>query len=164
MKQYNNDLTPEILASLKEPAFTPEQIAEMPEEARKLVMEQLALQQRPVAAIYRPAVAGSLTRQGGIADEFEPDPNKGAKALLSNGQYASVLYEGCTVTYVDGTKSRIATSAGQSHTVAGKGMGLVGSLLENGDEIVSTPANCGFIVKYKDDPVPEDFLPAHEVA
>lgn len=85
MKQYNNDLTPEILASLQEPAFTPEQIAEMPEDARKIVMEQLALQQRPVAAIYRPAVAGSLTRQGGIADEFEPDPNKGVKALLSNG-------------------------------------------------------------------------------
>lgn len=164
MKQYNNDFTPEILANLKEPAFTPEKIAEMPEDARKIVMEQLALQQRPVAAIYRPAVAGSLTRQGGIADEFEPDSNKGAKALLSNGQYVSVLYEGCTVTYVDGTKSRIATSAGQSHTVAGKGMGLVGSLLENGDVIVSTPANCGFIVKYEDDPVAEDFLPAHEVA
>jgi hypothetical protein len=48
--------------------------------------------------------------------------------------------------------------------VAGKGMGLVGSLLENGDVIVSTPANCGFIVKYEDDPVAEDFLPAHEVA
>lgn len=39
MKQYNNDLTPEILASLQEPAFTPEQIAEMPEDARKIVME-----------------------------------------------------------------------------------------------------------------------------
>ncbi|MEB6380798.1 hypothetical protein MXM41_17970 [Leclercia adecarboxylata] len=48
MKQYNNDLIPEILASLKDPDFTPEQTAEMPEDARKIVMQQLALQPRPV--------------------------------------------------------------------------------------------------------------------
>ena len=164
MQQYTNELTPEILAKLQESAFTPEQVAEMPEDVRKIVMEQLALQQRPIAAIYRPAVAGSLTRLGGVADEFEPDPDKGVKNLLDNGQYASVLYEGCTVTYPDGTQTRIATSAGKFYTIEGKGMGLVGSLLENGDEIISTPANCEMLVEYADDLMPEDFLPVHEVA
>jgi hypothetical protein len=36
MKQYNNDLTAEILASFNKPTFTPEQIADMADSAKRL--------------------------------------------------------------------------------------------------------------------------------
>ncbi|UUR74445.1 hypothetical protein [Enterobacter asburiae] len=40
MKQYNNDLTPDIIASLDAPRYTDNQLSEINEEARQLVIGQ----------------------------------------------------------------------------------------------------------------------------
>ncbi len=40
MRQYNNDLTPEILASFDKPAFNDEKVAEMGQEWQELITKQ----------------------------------------------------------------------------------------------------------------------------
>jgi len=66
-KQYNNELTPELLAQLNKPSHTPEQLAALPEEAQKIILKQQEYDSlHPVKAIYRFAVEGSLTRDGGV--------------------------------------------------------------------------------------------------
>ncbi len=131
----------------------------MTDEARELIEEQKAFcRAHPVTAIYRLAVAGSLTERGGVADEFNADPEQGYKNKLSNGQWASVLTEGCTVTYPDGSMARIISSAGSQHTYEDRGIALVGSLLDNGDVIISTPQSSGILVGHEGVPMADDFL------
>jgi hypothetical protein len=158
-KQHTNALTPEILNNLDTSPFTVVELAEMSEEARALVDEQIEFcRQHPATAIYRLAVAGCLTRRGGVGDEFEPAPDVGHKICLDNGQWVSVLTEGCTVSYPDGTTARIVSSAGSQYATDGRGMALVGSVLDNGDEIISTPQNISILIGRAGVAMPEDFL------
>lgn len=157
--QYTNELTPALLAAMDQSPFTAEQLAAMPAEARDLIEAQKSFsREHPVTAIYRLAVAGSLTERGGVADEFNTKPEQGYKYRLSNGQWASVLTEGCTVSYPDGSSARIISSAGSKHTYEGRGVALVGSELDNGDVIISTPQSAGMLLDRKGVPMPEDFL------
>ncbi len=165
MKQYNNDLTPEIIASFDAPRYTDQQLSEMNEEARNLIIEQQEYyQQHPVTAIYRAAVAGSLTLRGGVVDEPNPDPSQGMKVQLDSGEWVSMVTEGATVTYPDGTKATIITSAGQLSEWEGKGIALVGSLLDNGDMIISTPDYGAVFTVREGESMPDDFLTAAKVA
>lgn len=158
--QYTNELTPEIIAELAQSSFVEKDLTTMSEEVRALLDEQEDYaRNHPVTAIYRIAVAGCLTRLGGTGDEFNTNPEEGHKILLDNGQWVSVLSEGCTVTYPDGTQARIVTSAGSQFTSCnGKGIALVNSLLDNGDEIIGTPQSSSILVGRVGEPMPEDFL------
>lgn len=128
-RQYDNELTPELLARLNHSSFTAEELAELDDEVRALVAEQEASRrQHPIIAIYRPAVAGCLTRNGGTGDEFNPDSEKGRKIRLKNGVWASVLTESCTVSYPDGSHARIVSSAGNRNRLNGQGVAVVGSI------------------------------------
>ncbi|HDJ1442316.1 TPA: hypothetical protein PPN70_004781 [Serratia rubidaea] len=158
-QQYTNELTPEILDGMDHSPFTSEQLAEMSGEARALIEEQEAFcRVHPVTAIYRIAVAGCLTDRGGIGDEFNPNPEEGSKIRLENGQWVSVLTEDCTVTYPDGSSARIVSSAGSQHAYEGRGIALVGSLLSNGDRIISTPQSASMLIERDGVPMGEDFL------
>lgn len=165
MKQYNNDLTPEIIASLDAPRYTDNQLSEINEEARQLVIgQQEYAEHHPVTAIYRTAVAGSRILRGGVVDEPNPDPSQGMKVQLDSGEWASIVTEGATVTYPDGTKAVIITSAGQLSEWEGKGIALVGSLLDNGDVIISTP-DYGLVFSFREgESIPDDFLTVAKVA
>lgn len=67
MQQYTNEITPEILASFNKPAFSDDQVAGMRQEWQELIAKQRTeLKQHPVIEIYRIAVEGSLSRDGGI--------------------------------------------------------------------------------------------------
>jgi hypothetical protein len=64
-RQYNNELTPEVLATMDQSPFTAEQLSGMNDETRALISEQQEYyRQHPVNTIYRIAVDGSLTREG----------------------------------------------------------------------------------------------------
>lgn len=162
LKQYTNELTAEEAEKMDRPLFTAEQLASMDAEARRLIdAQEKYVRQHPVTRIYRLAVAGCLTRRGGVGDEFSQVPEEGDKIRLENGQWASFLTEGCTVTYPDGTQARIVTSAGsQLVSIDGKGMALVNSLLDNGDEIISTPQNTVVLTVRAGESMPADFLVA----
>ncbi|AOL13410.1 hypothetical protein ACVGWG_13180 [Enterobacter asburiae] len=165
MQQYTNELTSSVIASFDAPRYTDQQLSEMNVEARNLIIEQQEYaRHHPITAIYRAAVAGSLTLRGGVVDESNPDPSQGMKVQLDNGQWVSMVTEGATVTYPDGTKATIITSAGQLSEWEGKGIALVGSLLDNGDQIISTP-DYGLMFSFREgELMPDDFLTVAKVA
>ncbi|HHA1888831.1 hypothetical protein ABKV35_18765 [Enterobacter kobei] len=161
MKQYNNDLTAEILASFNKPTFTPEQIADMADSAKAVIAEQEEINRlHPVNKIYRFATVGSLTRLGGVIRETHHK----AKMQTENGEMMSIALKGDEVVYPDGTTARIATSTGQSKTYNGCGIAVVGSKLDNGDEIISTPQSGAMCIDREGLPSAKDFLADEAIA
>lgn len=65
---------------------------------------------------------------------------------------------GCAETEPDGTTARIISSAGSMYTQDDKGVAVVGSRLDNGDEIISTPQSVGVLLQREGEPMPNDFL------
>jgi hypothetical protein len=81
-RQYNNELTPEVLATMDQSPFTAEQLSGMNDETRALISEQQEYyRQHPVNTIYRIAVDGSLTRDGTVRATYN-----GNEIELSDGR------------------------------------------------------------------------------
>jgi uncharacterized Zn-binding protein involved in type VI secretion len=155
MKQYNNEVTAEILASFNKTTYTSEQIVEMADDAHAVIAEHEEFNRlHPVTEIYRIATAGSLTRQGGVVAE----KNHEAKIQGENGKMLGVALKGDAVIYPDGSTARIVTTTGKRTTYNGRGIAVVGSKLDNGDEIVSTPQSGSMCVRREGLPLAEDFL------
>lgn len=159
MKQYTNELTPEILASFDKPAFSNEQLSGMTEESQEFLAKQQAdLKQHPVIEIYRIAVEGSLTRDGGILKTATVT----AEIEISNGQKLRVAQTLDTVVYPDGAKAAVISGAGDAgHNGTGQSVALVGSCLSNGDEIISTPQGRAILVLRRGIPAAKGFLVNH---
>lgn len=154
-QQYTNELTAEILTVLETSPFTAEDIAVMDDEARAIIAEGRELERKhPVIAIWRIATEGSITRRGGIVAPVERE----SKLLLGNGRYASIATAGDIVTYPDGSTATIATSAGTASMYKRSGVALVGSVLDNGDEIISTPQGHSYLVTREGIAAGADFL------
>jgi|AGFS01.1.fsa_nt_gi hypothetical protein len=155
IQQYTNELTPEVKSELEISPFAAEEIAAMDDEARAIIAEGRELERKhPVIAIWRIATAGSITRRGGIVAPVE----RGGKLLLDNGRYASIAIVGDIVTYQDGSTATISTSAGAASMLKGAGVALVGSVLSNGDEIISTPQGHAYLVTREGMATGADFL------
>lgn len=159
MKQYNNELTPEILASFDKPTFSDEHVAGMHEEWQELTARRQAeLKQHPVIEIYRIAVEGSLTRDGGILKTATAT----TEIKIGTGQKLRVAQTQDAVFYPDGTEATITSGAGEAaHDNAGRSVALVGSRLSNGDEIISTPQSAGILVLRRGIPLAKGFLVEH---
>lgn len=155
-KQYTNDLTPELLADLNKPFHTPEHLATLPEEAQKIILENQEYERlHPVNAIYRFAVEGSLTRDGGI---IQTGTTK-MTIIDENGKERRIARTQDKVVYPDGSAATIINGAGkESHDIEGHSYALVGSLLSNGDEIISTPQHSVLLAIRVDYKLPDDFL------
>ncbi|MFY7115751.1 hypothetical protein [Enterobacter cloacae complex sp. SHL020] len=152
MKQYTNELTAEMLAAFDQSPFTAEQFAEMNEEARNLIAERNAYNlAHPVTAAYLIATEGSLTRNGGtVISEYN-----GQQIEIEDGTRLNVSLVGDEVRYPDGTTAKISTGVDNT---SGDSAALVGSLLDNGDEIISSPQNAGRRVVRAGESLPENFL------
>ncbi|MGP3167227.1 PAAR domain-containing protein [Serratia ureilytica] len=160
-RQYNNELTPELLATMDQSPFTAEQLAGMNDETRMLIAEkQEYCRQHPVNAIYRIAVDGSLTKEGGTVRAAY----NGNAIELSDGRKVNVALVGDDVVYPDGRTAKIVTGAGKMSEVNGRGVALVNSRLDNGDEIISTLCDGPMIVGREGEDMPEDFLSSCEAA
>lgn len=70
----------------------------------------------------------------------------------------SIARVGDEVIYADSTTSKIIAGAGTACIVDGSPVALVGSRLENGDEIIESPNTTIAIRIYKDQPLPQNFL------
>ena len=154
--QYNNELTPEVLATMEQSSFTDEQLAGMDDEGRALVTEHGDFKcHHPVIAIYRLAVEGSLTRDGGILKTA----TTGIEIEIASGKKLRVSQTQDEVVYPDGSTAKIISGACQAgHFANGHSIALVGSRLSNGDEIISTPQKSVIKTIHKGLPVPDDFL------
>ncbi|MCT4709339.1 hypothetical protein MUA04_03935 [Enterobacteriaceae bacterium H11S18] len=156
MKQYTNELTLEILASFDKPTFSDEQVAGIREEWQELIpKQQTELKQHPAIGIYRIAVEGSLTRDGGLLKTATAT----TEIEISNGQKLRVAQTLDTVVYPDGTEATIISGAGEAgHNSSGQSVALVGSRLSNGDEIISTPQGTAMLVLRREIPAAKGFL------
>ncbi|WP_225988646.1 hypothetical protein [Leclercia adecarboxylata] len=154
-QQYTNELTPELKSELETSPFTAEEIAAMDDDARAIIAEGRDLERKhPVIAIWRIATAGSITCREGIIAPVERE----GKLLLDNGRYASIATVGDIVTYQDVSTATISTSAGAASMLKGAGVALVGSVLSNGDEIISTPQGHAYLVTREGIAPGRDFL------
>ncbi|MEI2265447.1 hypothetical protein [Erwinia sp. CGal63] len=133
MKQYTNDLTADMLTAFDQSPFTAEQLAKMDTQAQALIAERNAWNlAHPVTAAYLIATEGSLTRNGGtVFSKYN-----GRQIELEDGTRLNVSLVGDEVRYPDGTTAKISTGAGNTSK---KSVALVGSSLDNGDKIISSP-------------------------
>lgn len=99
--------------------------------------------------IYYVAVHGAKTQNDGLVNVSST--NTKIKGL-------SMARVGDEVIYADGTTSKIISGAGTACIVDGSPVALVGSRLENGDEIIESPNNTIAIRIYKDQALPQNFL------
>ncbi|MEB7641002.1 PAAR domain-containing protein [Acinetobacter pittii] len=99
--------------------------------------------------IYYVAVHGAKTQNDGLVNVSST--NTKIKGL-------SIARVGDEVIYTDGTTSKIISGAGTACIVDGSPVALVGSRLENGDEIIESPNNTIAIRIYKDQALPQNFL------
>ena len=141
----NNMTTPKFLHELPV-----EQIAQMSQEdiEQTLKAEQLYFQHKPQTILYL-AVNGAKTKNGGLVKASALECRIGGLAIARVGD--DVIYE-------DGTVSKIISGAGRACIVEGKSVALVGSHLENGDEIIDSPNKSVAINIFKGDKAPEGFL------
>ncbi|HDX8825850.1 TPA: hypothetical protein ACT15H_002204 [Klebsiella michiganensis] len=152
MKRYTNELTAEMLASFDQSPFTAEQLAKMDEGSQALIAERNAYNlTHPVTAAYLIATEGSLTREGGtVFSEYN-----GQQIEIEDGTRLNVSLVGDEVRYPDGTTAKISTGIGNT---SGDSAALVGSLLDNGDEIISSPQGSVSRAVRAGESLPENFL------
>jgi uncharacterized Zn-binding protein involved in type VI secretion len=126
------------------------QLQQMSQEdiEQTLRAEQLYWENKPQTLHYL-AVNGAKTKNGGLVS-----------ASYHHYKIAemSIARVGDEVIYKDGTTSKIISGAGQACVLDGVPVALVGSHLENGDEIIDSPNTSVAIRIFKDQPKIDHFL------
>lgn len=152
---YNNEISPEHLQELNKPHFSEEQINSFDAAAvdiiRRNQVEQL---EKPVIAIRLLASEGSQSKQGGIIKKG----TSGLTVTIESGEELAIAQIGDPVEYPDGSIAYIKTGAGKAFS----NLALVGSRLDNGDEIINSRQNIGHINILKNSTLESDFLPIIE--
>lgn len=154
MQQFTNELTPEVISSLKNP-FTPEQMANADDQQLALFHAHIdEMKTRQLVAIYRIAVDGSLTRNGGTVVAATSQ----CSLAIHDGSYRSAALVGDFAIYPDGSRAQIISGATGMVEEYGKAQALVGSKLDNGDEIISTPQSMNLLLQDDKLVMPKEFL------
>ncbi|HCQ0105530.1 PAAR domain-containing protein [Citrobacter braakii] len=150
MQQYTNEITTEIRESLSQPLYDENLLSgcdnKTREELEKINKRKAS---RPLAYIFRFAVVGSLTRKGGIIRHTSGSCTAGGYPMARVGD---------KVVYADGSETIIVSGAGEARIIQGASAALVGSMLDNGDEIISTPQSGVKLVFREGDILPRGFL------
>ena len=115
---------------------------------QRILAEQEFINKQPHKN-FLAATHGSKTKNGGLVK---------ASALQSRIGGLPIALVGDDVIYADGTISKIISGAGKGCLINGQSAALVGSSLENGDEIVDSPNISVAINIFIGDKTPEGFL------
>ncbi|MCG0457016.1 hypothetical protein L6R44_13095 [Enterobacter cloacae complex sp. ECC445] len=156
MQQYTNEITPSLIASHKNP-FPAERWANANETERQIFESHVEeMKERSLVAIWRFATTGALTRDGGRIEQASANDT----FTLEDGSEVSRAMVGDYVVYPDGTRAKIINGSGSVNTSGnGVSFALVGSQLDNGDVIVSTPQDYALLCQLDNSPaMPADFL------
>lgn len=150
MKQYTNEITPEIREAQLKPPYGEELLSLCDDKTRK-ELEEINKQylSPPLAHVFRFGVVGSLTRRGGVI--------RHASGCATTGGL-QVARMGDKVVYGGGSEATIISGAGKARIMQGASAALVGSMLDNGDEIISTPQSYSKLVFREGRELPEGFL------
>lgn len=154
MQQYTNEITPDIIHTLYNP-YSESDLATFREAERKFITDELSKRTAAtVVTIYRHATEGTLTQNGGTLR------NTSARSCIQDddGTERRFGLVGDEVIYPDGETAKIISGTGERSKSNGRSLALVGSLLDNGDIIVSTPQGARMLVEYDDMRFGDDFL------
>lgn len=149
MQQYSNEITPEFRDSSSLPPYDEDFLASCDSKTREEFEDINKQVSRPVTYIFRFAVVGSITRNGGVIR------NASGGSMAGGYRMARV---GDKVVYADGSKATIISGAGGARIMQGASAALVGSRLDNGDGIISTPQSGSRLVFRDGDTFPKGFL------
>lgn len=137
---------------------SPTFLHELPEEQLKKLSqddiqkihqaEQLYWNDKPYTKFYA-VFNGAKTRDGGLI-RASTDTYK-VKGI-------SLALVGDEAIYADGSTTKIISGAGSAITVHDRSAALVGSPLENGDEIIDSPITSHVLRLYHDAALPKDFM------
>lgn len=156
MQQYTNEITSSVIALFKNP-FSAERLASADDEQRQIFNSHVEeMKDRSLVEIWRFATAGSLTRNGGKIEQASANDS----FTLEDGSKVNRAMVGDYVVYPDGTRTRIISGSGSAATNGnGVSFALVGSQLDNGDVIISTPQDFALLCQLGNSPaMPADFL------
>jgi uncharacterized Zn-binding protein involved in type VI secretion len=110
--------------------------------------EQLYWDHKPYTKFYA-AFNGAKTKKGGLI-RASTDTYK-VKGI-------SLALVGDEAIYADGSTAKIISGAGSAITVHNRSAALIGSPLENGDEIIDSPITSHVLRLYHDAPLPKHFM------
>ena len=137
---------------------SPTFLHELPEEQLKKLSqkdiqkiqqaEQLYWDHKPHTKYYA-AFNGAKTKKGGLV-------RASTHAYKVKG--ISLALIGDEAIYLDGSTAKIISGAGDLLAVDGRAAALIGSLLENGDEIIDSPITSHVLRLYHDAIIPEGFM------
>lgn len=116
---------------------------------KRITDEQEFMNKQPHKKFFV-ATHGSKTKNGGL---IRATFNQKIKA---QGHLIAVV--GDEAIYEDGTTSKIISGAGEAGAIEGRDIALVGSRLENGDEIVESLQSVFEYRLYADREIPQGFL------
>lgn len=150
MQQYTNEITLEIQESFSRRRYKNDLLVLCDNKNRE-ELEKINKRNtnRPLAYIFRLAVVGSLTRNGGVIRHASGGSTAGGYQIARVGD---------KVLYADGSEAIIISGAGEARIMQGASAALVGSMLDNGDEIISTPQSSNKLVFHEVDTFPKGFL------
>lgn len=149
MQQYTNEITSELRESSSQPPYNEDFLACCDIQTREQLEDLNKHVTRPITHIFRFAVIGSVTRNGGVIIN--------ASGSSTTGGY-KIARVGDNVVYADGSEATIISGAGEARIMQGASAALVGSMLDNGDEIISTPQSCSRLEFREGDAFPKGFL------
>lgn len=156
MQKYTNEITTSVIALFKNP-YSVEQLANADDEQRQIFESHVEeMKDRSLVEIWRFATAGSLTLNGGKIEHASANDS----LTLKDGSEVSRAMVGDDVVYPDGTRAKIISGSGSVATNGdGVSFALVGSLLENGDVIISTPQDFALLCQLDNSTaMPANFL------
>lgn len=130
--------------------LTPEQLEKLSENDIQQILkaEKLYWETKPFTEYYV-AVNGAKTKGGGLIR---------ASGYSAKFKGVSVAVVGDEAIYADGTTAKIITGAGEALTIRDHSVALIGSHLDNNDEIIDSPNISIFLRIYHDQPKPLRFL------
>ncbi|QCA03813.1 PAAR domain-containing protein [Pantoea vagans] len=149
MKQYTNEITPELRESSSQPLYDEDFLPNFGSKTHEEFEQFNKQASRPVTYIFRFAVVGSVTRNGGVIRNATGGSTAGGYKMARVGD---------KVVYADGSEATIISGAGEARIMHGASAALVGSMLDNGDEIISTPQSGSRLVFREGDTLPKGFL------
>lgn len=150
MQHYFNEIKPEISEAHSQPPYNEAILTLCDSQARK---EPEEINKRKtsssLAYVFRFAFVGSLTRNGGVIRHVTGSSKVGGYIMARVGD---------NVVYVDGREAAIISGADKARVMQGASAALVGSMLDNGDDIISTPQSSIKQVFREGCELPEGFL------
>ncbi|MFQ3465762.1 PAAR domain-containing protein [Enterobacter bugandensis] len=149
MQQYSNEITPGFRDSTSLPPYDEDFLASYDSKTREQFEDFNKHVSRPVTYIFRFTVVGIVTRNGGVTRNASGGSTDGGERMARVGD---------KVVYAGSGEATIISGAGGVRIIQDTSAALSGSMLDNGDEIISTLQSGNRLLFREGDTFQKEFL------